>query len=150
MAARGKKGKDKKKGKKAAKGKAQSAKPVAAAAASAPAQQEPEVVETKEERNKKDRKQLLSYVEQLRQKKAAHIATCQEILLSGNRCDSAVRLNYQDKTLNFTINSLLKLLNLSATKFSSQFFLDNLLATNPDLPFFKIKKPIAACLMAIA
>ena len=45
---------------------------------------------------------------------------------------------------------MLKLLNLSASKFSSQFFLDNLLNSNPDLPFFKIKSSVTTCLMAIA
>ena len=71
-------------------------------------------------------------------------------MLQGNRCAVAEFLNYQDKTLNVTINSLLKLLNLSATKFSSQFFLDNLLNSNHNLPFFKIKTPIITCLTAIA
>ena len=71
-------------------------------------------------------------------------------MIWGNDCPIAERLNYQDKTLNFTIDRLLKLLNLSATKFSSQFFLDNLLSLNQDLPFFKIKTPIITCLMAIA
>lgn len=93
---------------------------------------------------------MLSYVEKLRTLKAMHVSTCQEILLWGNQCEIAERLSYQDKTLNFTINSLLKLLNLSATKFSSQNFLNNLLKSNPDLPFFKIKTPIITCLMAIA
>ena len=51
-------------------------------------------VETKEERNKSDRKQLLLYVEKLRQMKAAQIATCQEILLQGNDCALAESLNY--------------------------------------------------------
>ena len=68
----------------------------------------------------------------------------------GNDCKLAERLNYQDKTLNYTINSQLKLLNLAATKFSSQFFLDNLLSQNADLPFFKIKTPILTCMLAIA
>ena len=143
-----KKSKDAKKAKKASKA---PSKPAPAAAASAPVQAEAAApVETKEERNKQDRRQLLTYVERLRQIKATHIATCQEILLWGNQCAKTERLNYQDKTLNFTIDRLLKLLNLSATKFSSQFFLDNLLSSNPNLPFFKIKTPIINCLMAIA
>lgn len=86
----------------------------------------------------------------MRQIKAAHIATCQEILIWGNDCAISERLNYQDKTLNYTIERLLKLLNLSASKFSSQFFLENLLSSAPDQPFFKIKTPIVHCLNAIA
>jgi len=82
--------------------------------------------------------------------KAAHIAACQEILIWSNDCPMAEHLNYQDKTLNFTIERLIKLLNLSASKFSSQFFLDNLLSSAPNGPFFKIKTPIITCLMAIA
>lgn len=92
----------------------------------------------------------MTYVEKLRQIKATHVAICQEILLVGNQCDVAERLNYQDKTLNYTINSLTKLLNLAATRWSSQMFLDNLLNTNSDLPFFKIKSSIVTCFMAIA
>lgn len=144
--------KDKKKAKKGKKAPASFAKPAAASApASAPAQTEdaqPEM--TKEERNKSDREQLLSFVEKLRQLKASHISTCQEILLWGNECELAESLNYQDKTLNFTIDKLLKLLALSVTKFSSQYFLDNLLSSNSELPFFKIKQPVITCLMAIA
>ena len=93
---------------------------------------------------------MLRYCELLRQMKAAQIATCQEILIWSNDCPLAERLNYQDKTLNFTIDKLLKLLNLSASKFSSQFFLDNLLSLASDGPFLKIKTPIITCLMAIA
>jgi len=144
--------KDKKKAKKGKKAPASFAKPAAASApASAPAQTEdaqPEM--TKEERNKSDREQLLSFVEKLRQLKASHISTCQEILLWGNECELVESLNYQDKTLNFTIDKLLKLLALSVTKFSSQYFLDNLLSSNSELPFFKIKQPVITCLMAIA
>ena len=69
--------KDKKKGKKAPKADAPPAK--APATGSAAAAEKPQ--ETKEERNKNDRKQLLKYVEALRQMKAGHIATCQDILL---------------------------------------------------------------------
>ena len=147
MKARKAAAKNAKKGKKAPKADV----PKPSVVSSTPSRQvEEKPVETKEERNKNDRKQLLLYVEKLRKMKADHIATCQEILLQGNDCALAERLNYQDKTLNFTINSLLKLLNLSATRFSSQFFLDNLLNINPNLPFFKIKTPIITCLMAIA
>ena len=92
----------------------------------------------------------MTYVEKLRQIKATHVALCQEILLVGNQCDVAERLNYQDKTLNYTINSLTKLLNLAATRWSSQMFLDNLLNSNSALPFFKIKSSIVTCFMAIA
>lgn len=45
---------------------------------------------------------------------------------------------------------MLKLLNLPSTKFSSQFFLDNLLSNSPEQPFFKIRAPIIQCLLAIA
>ena len=99
LKARAKKGKDKKK--KKAKGKAPA--PAATskpAAASAPAAQAKSAdaptapVETKEERNKSDRKQLLFYVEKLRQIKATHVSICQEALLMGNDCKLAERLNY--------------------------------------------------------
>lgn len=89
---RKKSGKDKKKAKKASKAKAAPAK---VAAAAAPAKEEVAApVETKEERNKNDRKQLLDYVEKLRALKAAHVSTCQEILLWGNHCEIGERLSY--------------------------------------------------------
>ena len=59
-------------------------------------------------------------------------------------------LNYQDKTLNLTINSIVKLLNLNATRFSSQFFLHNLFNENSQSPFFKIKQSVLTCFLAIA
>jgi hypothetical protein len=82
--------------------------------------------------------------------KAEHVATCQSILIAINGFKLADRLNYQDKTLNMTLKSLLKLLNLSATRFSSQFFIENLLNQSKISPFFKIKVPILNCLIAIA
>ena len=51
-------------------------------------------VESKEERNKNDRAQLLKYVDQVRESKAAHIAACQDILRHSNNCSLADRLNY--------------------------------------------------------
>lgn len=62
----------------------------------------------------------------------------------------APRLSYQDQIFNHTITSHQKLLNLQATRFSTQFFIVNLLNDSPDSPFFAIKHSILTCLLAIS
>ena len=147
MKKKAKKAKDTKKAKKGKKG-APPSKPAPAKAATEAKADEPEM--SKEERNQGDRAQLLSYVDIVRKSKAVSIAACQDVLRHSNNCKLADMLNYQDKTLNHTIPSLVKLLNLNATRFSSQFFLRNLFNENSESPFFRIKQSILSCFLAIA
>ena len=85
-----KKAKKAKEAKKSKKGKKAPSKADSAPKQAAPKQAEETrtdaPVESKEERNKNDRAQMLRYVSQLRESKAAHIATCQSILRHSNNC----------------------------------------------------------------
>lgn len=62
----------------------------------------------------------------------------------------APRLSYQDLIFNHIISSHQRLLNLHSTRFSSQFFIQNLLNDSPDSSFFAIKSSVLTCLLAIS
>ena len=82
---------------------------------------------------------MLDYCKRMKEIKSEHIATCHEILRLSNCCALAPRLSYQDLILNNTMPSLQKLLNLTSTRFSSQFFFQNILNESSESPFFAIK-----------
>jgi len=67
-----------------------------------------------------------------------------------NHSPVAVRLNYQEITLAYLMNPLLKLLNLTSTRFDSTHFLQFLLNENQGSPFFKIKGNLLSGLIAVA
>ena len=63
----------------------------------------------------------------MRNLKATQVASVLEILKNSCDCPLADRLNYQDKTLNITLNSIIKLLSLPSTRFATQNFFSTVL-----------------------
>jgi hypothetical protein len=75
----------------------------------------------------------------MRQTKARQIKACYDVLTFVNKSPIAFTDNYQEVTLAYLTIPLLKLLNLTATRFDSIFFTQNLLNIDKDSPFFRIK-----------
>jgi hypothetical protein len=67
-----------------------------------------------------------------------------------NKSAIAFTDNYQEVTLAYLTIPMLKLLNLSTTRFHSIFFVQNLLNIDKDSPFFRIKGSLLQGLIAVA
>jgi hypothetical protein len=93
---------------------------------------------------------MLSFIADMRSIKQRQLKACYDILEIVNQAEIADRLNYQEITLAYIMNPLLKLLGLSATRFDSVHFLQHLLNMNAHSPFFKIKGFLLTGLTAVA
>lgn len=133
----------------AAKKPATAAKPAPAKTAAAPvkkAKEEPvhQPVD-KEKRRQADREQFLGYIQEIQRIKGEQVAAALEIVKRANQNNL-----FLDLTLNHLLLPMIKLLNYSATRFSTTHCLTSLFEYHKREPLFHVKNEIVSCLQAIS
>ena len=115
-----------------------------------PKQEEPEApILEKGAQKALDTSTVINFCDQVRQVKAEHCATVFEILRIVNQSKDSNVLNYQDKTLDYVIMPCIRLLNYTATRFCTYFFLENLFKDNRDTPFYSIRVNLMSCILQV-